>query len=131
MPKSIPEAMRLEIRDYYQKMVKRVRISKWKGVTRRENACHILQEQFPRYFKGLSIEEVHILLYMPSKEDVELILKDAICPRCGHGDNLKLEPKGANDDGVPQSGFDIYCTSPERNSTIFSKCWYHLGRSEK
>lgn len=129
MPKPIPEAMRLEIRSYYQKMVKRMKIPK--ETTRRESACSILQIQFPRYFRGMTIEEVHIILYLPSEEEIKKIISNLICPRCGHGDDLILEPKGANDDGVPQTGYDIYCTAPDTVSTIFARCWYHLGRDEK
>ncbi len=129
MPKPIPEAMRLEIRGYYKRMVKRVKVPE--GITRRENACAILRAQFPRYFRGMTIEDVHIILYLPSEEEIKKIISNLICPRCGHGDDLILESKGANDDGVPQTGYDIYCTAPDTVSTIFSRCWYHLGRDEK
>jgi hypothetical protein len=128
MPKPIPEEMRLEIRSYYLGIVKRT--SAPTGITRRENACNILQAQFPRYFKGMSTEEVHMILYLPSKQECKDILKGLACPRCGHGNNLIIEPKGANDDGVPQTGYDIYCTTPN-SGKVFSRCWYHLGRDKK
>jgi hypothetical protein len=130
MARPIPELMRLEIRGYYLKIVKQKSTPKnYKG-TRREYACEVLREQFPRYFKGMTLEEVHTILYLPSESEVKDIIDNLICPRCGHNKNLKVEPKGANEDGVPQSGYDIYCTTPD-DSLMFSKCWYHLGRKEK
>lgn len=130
MPKPIPELMRLEIRSYYLNISKRV--APLKGWTRRGNACKVLQDQFPRYFKGMSIEDVYVILSLPSEEECNYIKRGLVCLRCGHGDNLVVESRGCDEDGSPMIGFDIFCTTPDDNpNTAFSKCWYHLGRDEK
>ena len=129
MTKTIPEAVRLFLRKHYLSIAKRV--TPPKGTTRRDNASLILQNQFPRYFKGMQLEEVDDILHMPSEETVKKMISDLICKRCGHGDNLVVSVKGSDDNGIPMSGYDIYCTTPDRESTVYTKCWYHLGRSEK
>ena len=129
MTKPIPEAMRLRLREYYLGMVRRVKAKI--GMSRRVSACDTLGKQFPRYFKGMTIGDIHTILYLPSEEECREEVAKHICPRCGHGDNLVMESRGSNEYGSPQSGYDIYCTTPDTESTTFSKCWYHLAREEK
>ena len=128
MPKEIPETVRLLLREGYLGIAKR---KPPEGVTRRENACLVIQRQFPKYFKDMLLEHVDDLLHMPSEQVVNHMVRRFTCPRCGHGKNLTVIPKGSDDDGRLLAGYDIYCTTPDTDSILFSKCWYHLGRNVK
>lgn len=127
MPKEIPEAIRLFLREYYLGVAKRVRPHK--GITRIVNACKVIQKQFPRYFKGLLLEQIDDILHLPSEDECKEMVKGFTCPRCGSGDHLIVSVKGSDDDGIPMAGYDVYCTAPDNG--VFSKCWYHLTRKEK
>lgn len=107
-----------------EQFIKRFRVLRAWGFTV-SDAINRLKNKFD---PDLSYGQLLAIARTPTKEEVQKVVKkyNLICPRCGTGEHIVGEVIGEVDDGKVVSLTEYYCANESKDSTVFSKCWYHI-----